>query len=54
MTRPISDLDVPLTELQEQLRELLESQRRAVAEVPDDRHLQALSRPVKTTPEEAS
>lgn len=34
MTRPIADLDVPLTRLQEQLRELSESRAHAVAELP--------------------
>lgn len=34
MTRPIADLDVPLTRLQEQMRELVERQREAVAELP--------------------
>lgn len=54
MTRPIRDLDVPLSRVQEQLRDLVTRQRAAVASVPDDRHLRHLTRPAKTTPEETS
>lgn len=34
MTRPIRDLDVPLTVLEEQLREVAARQEKAVAELP--------------------
>lgn len=44
--------DVPLSALEERLRAITEEQARAVASVPDDRHLQHLTRPAKTTPKE--
>lgn len=50
----IDRADVPLSALEKQVRDLVARQRAAVASVPDDRHLQHLTRPAKTTPEETS
>lgn len=48
----IDRADVPLSALEEQLRDLVARQRAAVVSVPDDQHLRHLTRPAKTTPEE--
>jgi hypothetical protein len=53
MTRPIRDLDMPLPALEQQIRDLVARQRKAVAEMPPGRHLAHLTHPATTTPEEA-
>ncbi|MFE0470575.1 hypothetical protein ACFW2V_03015 [Streptomyces sp. NPDC058947] len=55
MTRRISDLDVPLTALQQQMRELVARQRAETADLADRsaQRLAALLAPT-TTPEESS
>ena len=54
MTRPIADLDVPLTVLRQQLRDLVARQRKQTAGLADrsaDR-LTAVLAPTPTTPKE--
>jgi len=51
VTRPIADLDVPRTDLERQLRELVARQREQAAEQSANR-LRAFLAPTRTTPEE--
>jgi hypothetical protein len=54
MTRPISDLDVPLPRLEQQIRDLVERQRAATAADRSAARLRAFLTPtdVTATPEE--
>lgn len=54
MTRPIADLDVPLTDLKRQLRELVARQREQQADLVDRSaaRLTAALAPTPTTPQE--
>ena len=54
MTRPIADLDVPLTVLRQQLRDLVARQRKQTAGLADrsGARLTAVLAPTPATPEE--
>jgi hypothetical protein len=54
VTRPISDLDVPLPVLRQQIRDLVARQRKQRAEASAERLRDFLAPTPNTTPEEAS